>query len=340
MRKRIIRVFVVLLALAAVLVFASYSILFKSNIQSSKSGYIYIKSSDDYADVRQQLIDSNILLSVTSFDLLADRMNLASHFKAGKYKIEEGSSNLKFIRRLRSGKWENQIVKIKAEMSRDSLINYLASLTEANAEDIKNELKAPWIEEEGFTNENIYCIFLADHYYFNWATNAGNIVKRFYREYQKYWNKERLAIAYAKDLSAEEACILASIVDGEAIHIEEMPTIAGLYLNRLEKGMKLQADPTALYVAGREGRRRVLDKDLVNPSPYNTYVHLGLPPGPIMLIDKRAVNAVLNAEKHDYIYMCAKEDGSYYHYFTSSYRQHTINANKYRRMLNRQGIRH
>jgi UPF0755 protein len=219
------------------------------------------------------------------------------------------------------------------------LVTYLASKLQANAKDISSFLISDWVSANGFTDENVWCIFLPDHYYFNWATNPEKLIERFNDEYKKFWTTENIQKAKSLNLTPAEACVLASIVDGEAIHVDEMSTIAGLYLNRLRKGIKLQADPTVLYVVGREGRHRVLRRDLEADGPYNTYKREGLPPGPIFLPDKRAINAVLNPKKHNYIFMCAKPDNSYRHNFTASSRQHTINANKWRRYLNQQGVR-
>ena len=316
-----------------------YHLFLQPNSQIEEGTLFYIKTTDSYSSVLQNLSDEGIVQHPKGFDMVAQRMKLHQRIKPGKYLIPKGASTLDIVRKLRSGKYETQVIKIKAEMSRDSVISYLAANLEAEVDSIRAALTGPWMEEEGFTAENVWCIFLPDHYFFNWATDGKAVIDRFFEEYKKYWSKGRLGQAYALDLSAEQACILATIVDGEAVHLSEMPTIAGLYLNRLQKGMRLQADPTVLYMIAEEDRQRVFYSDLKRDHPYNTYRIDGLPPGPIMLPDKRAIAAVLQPEKHDYIFMSAKEDGSYYHYFTSSKRQHDINANRYRRMLDRNGIR-
>jgi UPF0755 protein len=195
-----------------------------------------------------------------------------------------------------------------------------------------------WVQQNGFTDENKWCIFLADHYHFNWALSADDIVQRFLYEYNTFWSPDRQAKAKSLGLTTKEACVLGSIVDAEAIHVNEMPTIAGLYLNRLKKGILLQADPTVLYVVGREGRRRVLNRDLKTPHPYNTYLNKGLPPGPIFSPDKRAILASISPKKHNFIFMCARPDASYYHNFTASAVQHRKNARAYRRSLNARGV--
>ena len=328
-----------LLAALLIISYFTYRVIYKPNTIQEGDKLIYVASTDSFAQLKAQLLDSGILQDEVSFDLLAKRMELESKFKAGKYRIHEGMSNLSLIRMIRAGRWEKEVIKLKAEMSRDSVLSYLSQHLEADLTELQQAMQSDWLMEEGFTEENAWCIFLPDHYHFNWATPANEVIKRFFNEYKKYWNRKRLAKAYELDLSAEEACILATIVDGEAVHINEMPTIAGLYLNRLQQGMKLQSDPTVLFVVGREGRHRVLYSDLKKEGPYNTYLNVGLPPGPIMLPDKRAIEAVLDPEEHNYIYMCAKEDGSYYHYFTANYNQHLRNRAKYQRRLNRQGTR-
>ena len=316
----------------------AYLVLFKGNTQASDGEYFYIRYEESYEKIRENLIYSNIIQNVATFDLVAKQMNLPNTYKAGRYKIKPNMSNVDLVRMIRSGKWEKVVIKIKPEMSRDSVLTYIADNIQATRNELKAYMSEKWVQENGFTSENVWCIFLPDHYHFNWATPADKAIGRFVDEYNKYWTAERKNKAKALNLTTKEACILASIVDGEAIHVSEMSTIAGLYLNRMSKGILLQADPTVLYVVGREGRRRVLNSDLKREDPYNTYLNLGLPPGPIFLPDKRAIEATINPKKHDYIFMCAKPDGSYKHNFTASAAQHLRNAAAYRRSLNRQGI--
>ncbi len=339
MNKKLKKYIATLVVVGGVVLGAAYLLVFKGNTNATDGEYFYISYKDSYNDVRNNLVATGIVENSTSFDLVAERMNLENTYKAGRYKIKEGLSNVELVRMIRSGSWEKVVVKVKPEMSRDSLLTYLAENLEADKDELSVALRANEIKDNGFTAENVWCIFLPDHYHFNWATPADKVIRRFLDEYNTFWNDERKKKAKAQNLNSKEVCVLASIVDGEAIHVSEMPTIAGLYLNRLKKNMLLQADPTVLYVAGREGRRRVLYRDLRTEDPYNTYLNLGLPPGPIFLPDKRAIDACLNPKSHNYIFMCAKPDGSYYHNFTASKAQHDRNAAAYRRSLNAQGIR-
>lgn len=318
---------------------AAYYVLFTGNTAATDDEYFYIRTDDSYAQVKRNLTYLGIVKNENTFDLVAEQMNLPNTYKAGRYKIEKGLSNVDLVRIVRSGQWEKSIVNLKIEMTRDEILNAISEALQTNKEEVEKAMNGAWVKENGFTEENKWVVFLPDQYYFNWATTGDKAIKRFIDEYNKFWTSDRLAKAKNQGLTSKEACILASIVDGEAIHISEMPIIAGLYLNRLKRGVLLQADPTVLYVVGREGRRRVLYKDLKTDDPYNTYKNQGLPPGPIFLADKRAIDAVIAPTNHNYIFMCAKPDGSYYHNFTSSASQHNRNASAYRRSLDRKGVR-
>ncbi len=334
-QKKFLGVLLVLLIIGAAV---AYLVLIKGNTNSLDASYFYIKHDDTYEELRQNLIDKRIVNNIQTFDLVAEKMNLPNSYKAGRYKFSSGMSNIQLVRKIRGGQWEKVIIKIKPDMSRDSVLSYLAENLEATKEELADHLNADWAKKNGFTKENVWCIFLPDHYHFNWATSGKKAIDRFAAEYNNFWTETKKSKAKKFNLTSKQACVLASIVDGEAIHVSEMSTIAGLYLNRLKKGILLQADPTVLFVVGREGRRRVLNKDLKKEDPYNTYLNTGLPPGPIFLPDKRAINAVLNPKKHNYIFMCAKPDGSFKHNFTASVAQHNRNASAYRRSLDKQGV--
>ncbi len=328
-----------ILILGFVGVIAAYYILFSGNAGSGNGEYFYVKSTDSYERMRENLIKDKVISNVQTFDLVADKMNLRNTYKPGRYKISGALSNVSLVRKIRNGRSEPVVLKLKSEISRDSLLTFLGDNFECSKSEIKDVLASEWATKNGFTSENVYVIFLPDHYFINWATPADKLVERFLTEYKKYWTAERIAKAKIQNLTPQEASILASVVDGEAIHVSEMATIAGLYLNRIEKGIPLQADPTILYVVGREGRRRVLYEDLKRPDAYNTYLNKGLPPGPIFSADKKAIEAVLSPKKHDYIFMCAKPDGSYKHNFTASMAEHNKNAAAYRRFMDSQGVK-
>jgi UPF0755 protein len=196
-----------------------------------------------------------------------------------------------------------------------------------------------YVKQYGFTTDNVYTMFLPNSYQLYWNTTPEKFFKRMYANYEKFWTPERKQKAAAINLTPIEVSILASIVDAEALHDDEMPAIAGLYLNRLKKGMKLEADPTVIFAQNDFTIKRVLTRYLSINSPYNTYLHTGLPPGPIMMPSVNAVNAVLDYQKNDYIYMCAKADFSGYHAFATNVADHLVNARKFQQALNERNIK-
>ncbi|RQP16561.1 MAG: endolytic transglycosylase MltG, partial [Parapedobacter sp.] len=191
----------------------------------------------------------------------------------------------------------------------------------------------------GFDTENFFGMFIPNTYEFYWNTSTDAFAKRMHEEYKKFWNDERKEKAAALKLTPQQVSVLASIVKGEALHTDEMPTIAGLYLNRLNKGMLLQADPTVIFANNDFTIRRVLYRHLRMDSPYNTYLYRGLPPGPIMMPSIASIDAVLNYRQHDYLYMCAKEDFSGYHNFAVTQAEHNVNARKFQQALNERNIK-
>jgi UPF0755 protein len=191
----------------------------------------------------------------------------------------------------------------------------------------------------GFNEQTVIGMFIPNTYNFYWNTNAFAFMERMNKEYQKFWNADRLAKAISMHLTQNEISTLASIVQKESNKADEMPIIAGVYLNRIKKGMPLQADPTIIYAWNDPTIRRVTNIHTALESPYNTYLNAGLPPGPICAPSMQAIEAVLNFSSHQYIYFCAREDFSGYHSFAVSFQQHQQNASRYQRALNARNIR-
>ena len=191
----------------------------------------------------------------------------------------------------------------------------------------------------GFTPTTIKAMFLPDTYEFYWTVSPHRLVERMHEYYNQFWNDERQAKASKAGLTPLEVSVLASIVEEETAMRDEMPIVAGLYINRLRRGIPLQADPTVKYAVGDFTLRRILNKHLETPSPYNTYLNTGLPPAPIRIPSKTAIEAVLNYRTHNYLYMCAKEDFSGYHNFATTLSEHNRNAARYHSALNRRGIK-
>jgi len=193
-------------------------------------------------------------------------------------------------------------------------------------------------EKYGFTESTFHCMFIPNTYEFYWTTTADQFLERMSMEYKHFWNEERRNKATKLGLTPEEVMTVASIVQEESNKKDEKPIIAGLYLNRIKRGMPLQADPTVKFALGNFRIKRVLKSHLEVESPYNTYKYPGLPPGPINFPEIGSINAVLNAAKTPYIYMCAREDFSGYHNFAKTLSAHNENARKYREALDAQDI--
>lgn len=191
----------------------------------------------------------------------------------------------------------------------------------------------------GFNPTTIATMFLPDTYEYYWSVSPTYFLDRMHNYYRSFWNEERVEKAKRTGLTPIEVSILASIVEEETAKVDEMPVVAGLYINRLRRNIPLQADPTVKFAVGDFTLKRILNAHLNTPSPYNTYLNLGLPPGPIRIPSKAAINAVLNYTEHNYLYMCAKEDFSGYHNFARTLSEHNNNAQRYHRALNSRGIK-
>jgi UPF0755 protein len=221
----------------------------------------------------------------------------------------------------------------------NQLAGRAAFYLEADSLTFLNYLNNPEvISKYGFTKNQFPALFIPNTYKMNWTTKPEKFVARMATEFKGFWTEERKAKAKAIGLSQSEVATLASIVESETIKNDEKPVVAGVYINRIKKGMPLQADPTLVFALGDFTIKRVTNEDKKIESPYNTYKYKGLPPGPIRLPEISSLKAVLNYKKHGYIYFCAKEDFSGYHNFTASYRQHRKNAKRYHNALNARKI--
>ncbi|PAW94686.1 aminodeoxychorismate lyase [Mucilaginibacter sp. MD40] len=306
---------------------------------TDKQQYLYIKTGSNFDDVYKTISSEGIVNDTTSFLQAAHSMKYLN-VKPGKYRLKPGMSNRNFINMLKSGNQE----PVNFSFHNIRLKEQFAGLVGKNLEpDSASMLRlldsAKFAEQYGLTIDNIYTVFIPNTYQIYWNTTPEKLFKRLYANYEKFWTPERKQKAAALNLSPQQVSILASIVDAEALHDDEMPTIAGLYLNRLNKGMKLQSDPTVIFATKDFTIKRVLNRDLLTNSPYNTYMYKGLPPGPIMMPSVAAINAVLDHKSTDYLYMCAKADFSGYHAFATNEAEHKINAKAFQQALNERNIK-
>jgi UPF0755 protein len=338
--KKFIITLVVLIFIALGGTFVFYYLrLFGPNV-TSKHEYLYIHTGEDYAQVYDSIRKKGIVADTTTFNWAAHNMKYVNRVKPGKYRLHEGMSNRKLIRMLELGEQESVILSFHNLRLKEQFAGFISKRLEPDSAAIIGLLdSAAYLKQYGFTPDNVYVLFLPNSYQILWNTSPDKFFKRMYANYEKFWTPEKKQQASEINLSPIQVSILAAIVDAEALHDDEMPTIAGLYLNRLKKGMKLESDPTVIYAMHDFTIRRVLNRYLSNPSPYNTYAHTGLPPGPIMMPSVNAVNAVLNYKQTNYIYMCAKEDFSGYHNFATNVADHLANAHRFQRALNERNIK-
>jgi len=339
LRKFMIALAIVVFILLALTGFNYYLKYFSPNV-TGKQEYLYIHTGAKFNDVYKTIREEGAVKDSASFLSAAQNMNYVNRVKPGRYRLHEGMTNRRLINMLASGTQEPVTVAFHNLRLKEQFAGFLSKKIESDSTAIIRLLdSASFVEKYGFTTDNVYTMFLPNSYQLYWNTSPEKFFKKMYANYQKFWTPERLQKAAAINLTPIQVSILASIVDAEALHDDEMPTIAGLYLNRLKQGIKLEADPTVIFAKNDFTIKRVLTRYLSYNSPYNTYLHTGLPPGPIMMPSVNAVNDVLDYKKSDYIYMCAKEDFSGYHNFASNVADHLANARRFQQALNERNIK-
>ncbi len=315
-----------------------YLKIFGANVKQTMQ--IYIPTDSSYDDVVKILSQNKAIDDMATFALTARLKKFKKRIYPGRYILAKGMSNNDIVNMLRGGRQTPIKLTFNNIRTLEEFAGKVAKQIEPDSVQILNCLQnQDTLQKYGFTTENILTMFIPDTYEFYWNTSPHKLFKRMIAEYKKFWNEKRLEKANIIGLTPIEVSILASIVQAEqSIHNDEKSTIAGLYINRLNRGMPLESDPTLVFALGNFNIKRVLNKHKEIASPYNTYKNAGLPPGAINMPEKSTLKAVLNYKKHDYIFMCAKEDFSGYHYFSKSLKQHNIYARKYRKALNKNKI--
>ncbi len=315
-------------------------IVFGPNTGSLKNGeYLYVRTGATYAEIMNQLDSGGYIREMNSFKLLAERANYPNKVKAGKYKISSGMSNYNIIRMLRNGQQEPVKLVINKLRTKQDFVRFVSTQLEADSASVWALLRdSAFLAEYNLDTNTALSAIMPDTYEFYWNTGAEKIFRKIAKKYTGFWSDERRAKAREKGLSPAGVMTMASIVDEETNKLTDKPLIASVYINRIAKNIPLQADPTVKFAIGDFSIKRVTGVHLKYESPYNTYIHSGLPPGLICTPSMSAINAVLNAPQTDYIYFCATPalDGS--SAFTASYEEHLKNAAAYAAELNRRGI--
>ncbi len=344
-KNKWIRFGLVLVILAPIFGYLAFHKIFNSNnisLLSDEDPYIYIYENSSYEDVKLLIAEKSKIHSKTTFDWVAKilKYDKDASVRSGRYQIENQMSNQKLIRNLRNGNQSPVNLTFNNIRTKEQLAGRLAQQLMPDSLEILSLLRdSAYQQKFGLDTLNAVSLFLPNTYEVFWNIKAEKLFDRMKREYDNFWTEENKRKAAAIPLTPLEVSVLASIVDGETNNVAEKPIVAGLYINRLRIGMPLQADPTVIFATGDFTIRRVLNKHLKMDSPYNTYKNRGLTPGPIRIPTISALEAVLNYDKNDYLYMCAKETFNGEHNFASNWATHLQNARKYQQALNERGVK-
>ncbi len=343
MLKKIGGGLILIILIVGIFGYGKYQQVFAPNVPDTlENDILQIPGNSSFSDLMNLLWENKMLTDTSSFSWVADQMKFKKPvMRSGQFKIEPGISNVDLIRHLRNGKQTPVKVVINNERFVGEIISKIAPLVEPDSMDFMTLVNdTSYIKSLDYKPETFISMFIPNTYEFYWNVKPKEFFERIKKENEKFWSKnDRLQKAENQGLNKEEVYTLASIIQRETNSKPELPIIAGLYLNRLEKDMLLQADPTVVFANKEFGLRRVLNKHLKKVSPYNTYLNKGLPPGPISMASIAAIDGVLNRANHDYIFFCAKPDNSGTHAFAKTLAGHNANARKFHRWLNKRGIR-
>jgi len=340
MKKILLGLFIIGI-IGAFFAYKTYGEIYKPNVQLKlKSEVITVQDGMDWEAVKNLL--EPYLRNPDALETVKFLKDYSGNVKAGKYLLEHDMSSNDLINILRSGGQVPIKLVINSCRNFNELSGILGSQMQVDSIAFLKALNDESIRKHyGFNKNTYYSLFLPNTYDIYWTKTPEEFIERMAAEFKKFWNEDRKAKAKKLKLSQSEIVTIASITQEEQLgHPEEWKTIAGLYLNRVRKGMALESDPTIKFAINDFTVKRVLNKhkESTKKNPYNTYHHAGIPPGPIRMPDIRAVDAVLNAEKHNYIFMCAKKDFSGYHHFSTTLKEHNLHARAYQSELNKRRI--
>lgn len=340
LKKNIFIIFSVLCAIAFIVLWLGYAAIFKSNVSiTSESAEIYIPEKATVEEVAFLLGQNNILDNERTFLFVAQLKKFRMPSKGGRYVIQSGWSNNEIINTLRVGEEKPVMLTFNNIRTVNELSARMASQLSLDSADVMacfNDKE--FISSLGFNSETVIAMFIPNTYKVFWTITAKDLFFRMKQEYTTFWNEKRLAQAKTIGYSPLEVMTIASIIDEETLKSFEKPIMAGVYINRLKRGIPLQACPTLKFALKDFSIKRILNIHKKVESPYNTYTHRGLPPGPIRVPSVNAIDAVLHYTHHSYIYFCAKEDFSGEHYFSKTLREHNAYAQRYHQVLNKKKI--
>ncbi len=324
-----------LLAIIAIVVYY----FFTGFSNSTTTQYLYIDEDDTPDSVYAKLTPVSVEHARTALCTLLRHSSFAQNVHSGRYAIHPDDGVITIFRHLKNGQQSPVMLTIPESRTIERFAGVVSKKLMIDSATIACVLlDSTYCSQLGYTQQTIVAMFVPNTYEVYWNVSIDQFLKRMKKEHDAFWTYERLQKAEAIHLSPNEVCTLASIIDEETANTAEKPMIAEMYLNRLEEGMPLQADPTIKYALGNFSIKRIRHGMLTTNSPYNTYANTGLPPGPIKIASIKGIDAVLNHANHDFLYMCAKEDFSGTHNFATTYQEHLKNAARYAKALDERGI--
>ena len=317
---------------------AYYAVTSVSRFETTQ--YLYIDDDDTQDSVVAKLRPMAHTAGMTGLTMILRHSGYGKHIRTGRYAIEPGDGAITLYRRLKNGQQKSMRLTIPEVRTMDRLAAVLGHKLMLDSATIAQALtNQDTLQQYGYDTATIASMFVPDTYDVYWNMSVSSLFARMQKEHDRFWHGDREAKAARLQLTPVEVCTLASIIDEETANTAEKPMIAGMYLNRLQQHMPLQADPTIKFALKQFELKRIWQKLLTIDSPYNTYKNEGLPPGPIKIASIKGIDAVLNRVEHDYLYMCAKEDFSGTHNFARTYSEHLQNAARYTKALNARGIK-
>lgn len=333
----IYKLLLIILSCAMICVFLAYYFFFAPNIIDTKR--IYIHKGATYSTISYQLKDDNFIKNTFAFNIASHILGFNGKIKRGSYILTQGMNNWQVINLLKRGLQKALRFTISSAVDKNDFVKQVCSKLDIHSQELSFSLDdSATLYEYGFNPENILTLFIPNTYELYWTISVKEFLQKMYLEYKLFWNETRMQRATNLKLSPVQISILASLVQSETNKIDEAPKIAGVYMNRLKRKIPLCSCPTIKYIMNNKHIRRILKKDTLLNSEYNTYRKNGLPPGPLCMPTIAYIDAVLNYEQHTYLYFSTREDLSGYHYFAKTLQEHNNNARRYRNVLNKSKI--
>jgi UPF0755 protein len=336
---------IALIGLVVMAIFAYYvysNVLIENTAFNNEEAHVYISSEDTFTEVKEEL--APLLIDMEAFETVAFKKGYPSNIKSGHFVIKKGMNNNDIVNAIRSGNTPIRI-KFNNQERLENLAGHMSRQIEADSLQLLNAFKdSEFLEKSGFNTNTALGMYIPNTYEVYWNSSAEAFRDKMLVEYNRFWTATRNDKAKAIGLSRDQVLALAAVVQKETAKVEERARVAGVYMNRINKGMRLQADPTVIYAKKLAENdfdqviKRVLYKDLELDSKYTTYIYAGVPPGPIAMPDVTSIDAVLSYEDHGYFYFVADVTNFGYHKFAKTLSQHNNNKAAYVRWVNANGV--